>query len=141
MHWWKYGRGGLLGPYGSLGLFKRDWLLCTQHASCRGPLHSTHHIHQGPTGLAAGPAQLLTSEPTSRGMQSVGRGTGGGWMCRILGMFSAWVQQRSLQAAGWWLTSAGQQYFLRHRFNISLSTTMCARFCLGLWCISSSALN
>lgn len=50
----------------------------------------TDRIHQGPTGLARCPAELLTSEATSRDMQpaeggprggcSCGGGGGGGWL-------------------------------------------------------------
>lgn len=71
---WTYGRESVLVPYGSLELFKQDRLLHAQHALCHSPVHSTHRIHPGPTELAAGPARLLTSEPTSRGMQPAGRG-------------------------------------------------------------------
>ncbi len=98
---------------------------------------------KGPQGWAAGPAQLLTSEPTSRGMQSVGRGTGGGWMCRILGMFSTWVQQCSL--TGCWLmvnlASARQQDFSQapfqhqslHKPCVPDSVLACASYQAVLW--------
>lgn len=69
---------GLSGVYGSLDVFERAELslCCALHT--QRTVSQTNRIHQGPTGLALGPVELLTSEATSRDMQPAEGGPGEG---------------------------------------------------------------
>ncbi|KAJ4949111.1 hypothetical protein JOQ06_020629 [Pogonophryne albipinna] len=103
----------LSGVYGSLDVLERAELSLFRELHTQRTVSQTNRIHQGPTGLALCPVELLTSETTSRDMQRLkgaqgrgregggGRGssgsgcvevkgeTGGRWICHILELLSA----------------------------------------------------
>lgn len=69
---------GLSGVYGSLDVFERAELSLCRALHTQRTVSQTNRIHQGPTGLALGPVELLTSEATSRDMQPAEGGPGEG---------------------------------------------------------------
>lgn len=107
---------GLLGVFGSLDVFERAELSLCRALHTQRTVSQTNRIHQGPTGLALCPVELLTSEATSRDMQPAEGGprggagmvvvvvrgcagsgcgcvavkgeAGGGWICHILELLS-----------------------------------------------------
>lgn len=71
-------RAGLLSVYGSLDVFERARLRLCSALHTQRTVSQTNRIHQGPTELALGPVELLTSEATSRDMQPTEGGPRGG---------------------------------------------------------------
>lgn len=69
---------GLSGVYGSLDVFERAELSLCRVLHTQWTVSQTNRIHQGPTGLALCPVELLTSEATSRDMQPAEGGPRGG---------------------------------------------------------------
>ena len=75
----KKGSGnGPVGVYGSLDVFERAELSLFRALHTQRTVSQTNRIHQGPTGLALCPVELLTSETTSRDMQPAEGGPGEG---------------------------------------------------------------
>lgn len=70
---------GLSGVYGSLDVFEQAELSLCRVLHTQRTVSQTNRIHQGPTGLALCPVELLTSEATSRDMQPAEGGPGEGW--------------------------------------------------------------
>lgn len=72
---------GLSGLYGSLDVFESAGQSLCRALHSQRTVSQTDCIHQGPTGLARCPAELLTSEATSRDMQPAEGGPGEGCGC------------------------------------------------------------
>lgn len=70
---------GLSGVYGSLDVFEQAELSLCRALHTHRTVSQTNGIHQGPTGLARCPVELLTSEASSRDMQPAEGGPWEGW--------------------------------------------------------------
>lgn len=71
----------LSGFYGSLDVFEPAGLSLCHALYLQRTVSQTDCIHQGPTGLAQCPVELLTSEATSRDMQPAEGGPREGCGC------------------------------------------------------------
>ncbi|KAG8000022.1 cAMP and cAMP-inhibited cGMP 3' [Nibea albiflora] len=109
-------RTGLSGVYGSLDVFERAGLSLCRALHTQWTVSQTNRIHQGPTGLALCPVELLTSEATSRDMQPAEGGPGEGlgwwwwrWCCNLCMSCVQQYQDTNMQGVVYELNSYMEQ--------------------------------